>query len=127
MPAISMLYAGCFGLLAMWVSFQAGSLRGKTGIPLGDGGDPDMLLAMRRHANFVEYVPLTLLIIALLEVNGVSTTAIHALAGSLLAFRFFHAIGLRGDTMQGVGRVVGAAGTALVLVVSSVWSIVAYF
>ena len=127
MPTITLLYAGILGLMSITISAMAGSLRGKTGISIGDGGNQDLLLAMRRHANFVEYVPLALIIIVLLEASGVSGTAIHALAGSLVVTRACHAFGLQADTMQGVGRLIGAAGTALVTVVASIWSIVAYF
>ena len=127
MPTITLLYAGILGLMSIAISTMAGSLRGKTGVSIGDGGNQDLLLAMRRHANFVEYVPLALIIIALLEGSGVSGTAIHALAGSLVVTRACHAYGLKADTMQGAGRLIGAAGTTLVIAIASVWSIVAYF
>lgn len=49
---------------------------------------PELLLAMRRHANFIEFVPLALVLvlvlIAMLELNGVSTTASHALGAGLV-------------------------------------------
>src|SRR5262245_59015976 len=55
--------------------------------------------------------------------DGVPKTAIHALGGGLVVARACHALGLRADTMQGAGRFVGAAGTALIVAVSSVWLI----
>ena len=122
--SITALYAGILGLMAIAVGFAAGSLRGKKGISVGDGGDKDMLLAMRRHGNFAEWVPITLIVIALLEMNGGPATAIHALAGGLVVARIAHAFGLKADTMESVGRLIGAAGTALILVVASIWLIV---
>ena len=127
MPTITLLYAGILGLMSLVISAMAGNLRGKTGVSIGDGGNQQLLLAMRRHANFVEYVPLGLLIIALLEANGVSGTAIHGLCGTLVVTRACHAYGLKADTMQSAGRLIGAAGTALVILVASVWAIVTYF
>lgn len=127
MPTITLLYAGILGLMSLIISAMAGNLRGKTGVSIGDGGNQQLLLAMRRHANFVEYVPLGLLIILLLEANGVSGTAIHGLCGTLVVTRACHAYGLKADTMQGAGRLIGAAGTALVILVASVWAIVTYF
>ncbi len=127
MPQITILYASMLGLISLWLSHQCGSLRGKTGISVGDGGNVELLVAMRRHANFVEYVPLALILIALLEMQGVPTAAIHALGGSLVFCRVAHAIGLKADTMSGAGRLIGAAGTALITLVASVWGIVAYF
>jgi uncharacterized membrane protein YecN with MAPEG domain len=52
MPIVTALYAGLLGLISMGVAFPAGSLRGKLNISVGDGGNRDLLLAMRRHANF---------------------------------------------------------------------------
>ena len=80
MPVITALYAGILGLMSIPIAFAAGSLRGKTKISIGDGGNTEMLLAMRRHANFIEFVPLALLLIALIELNGAPALAIHALA-----------------------------------------------
>ena len=127
MPEVTALYAGILGLIAMALSFMAGSRRGKTGISIGDGGDPEMLLAVRRHANFIEYVPLILILVGLLEMKGVSSTAVHVMLGGLVFFRIAHAQGLRADSMQGLGRLIGAMGTAIVLVVSSIWNIVIFF
>ena len=127
MPMITLLYAGLLGLMSIAISFKAGSLRGKTGISIGDGGNQDLLLAMRRHANFTEYVPIALVLIALLEANGVSSTAIHAMGAALVITRASHAMGLKADTIQGAGRLVGAAGSTLVILVASIWAIVAYF
>lgn len=127
MPEITALYAGILGLMAMGLSSIAGMKRGKTGISIGDGGNSEMLLAVRRHANFIEYVPLILILVGLLEMKGVSSTAIHVMLGALVLFRFAHAVGLKADTMQGLGRLLGAMGTAIVLVVASIWNIVAFF
>jgi uncharacterized protein len=126
MPITTALYAGLLGLVAFGVAFPAGRLRGRLNIPVGDGGNPDLLCAMRRHANFVEWVPLALILIALLELNGVSTTMIHVFGTVLVVSRIAHAVGLRSDTMKSVPRLLGATGTVLVTVVASVWLILLY-
>jgi uncharacterized membrane protein YecN with MAPEG domain len=126
-PLITTLYAGLLGLLSIAVAFQAGRLRGKLGIALGHGDSKELHLAMRRHANFAEYVPMALILIALLEANGVSHYAIHGLGAALVISRVCHAVGVQADTMAGPGRFVGAAGTALVTVIASVWAILVYF
>jgi len=123
MPAVTAFYAGLLGLMAIAIAFKAGRLRAQLNVPIGDGGNRDLLLAMRRHANFAEWVPLALVLIALLEMSGVSKSAIHVLGGGLVIARACHALGLRADTMQGAGRFVGAGGTALIVAVSSVWLI----
>ena len=127
MPHVTILYAGLLGILSLVLSFLVGNMRGKTGVSIGDGGNKDLLLAMRRQANFVEYVPLALILIGLLEMNGVSVAVIHIMGAVLVFSRLAHAQGLRADSMQGIGRLIGAAGTALLTLVASVWCIVAFF
>ncbi len=126
MPSIIILYAGILGLMAVVLAAPAGMLRGKLGISIGDGGNPGLLLAMRRHGNFAEAVPILLIIIGYLEMNGVSATAIHSMGIVLVLSRVAHAIGLKADDIQNVLRGVGAGGTALLTVVASIWSIVVY-
>ena len=127
MPVVTALYAGILGLIAIGVAFPAGRLRGSTGISIGDGGNPELLLAMRRHGNFAESVPILLILFGLLELNGVSALAIHVMGISLVAARIAHATGLKADTTAGFGRAFGAGVTALLTLVASVWAIVVFF
>ena len=126
MPIVTALYAGLLGLISIGVAFPAGSLRGRLNVSVGDGGNRDLLLAMRRHANFTEWVPLALILIALLELNGARLWGIHALGAALVLGRLVHAFGIRADTMKSLGRLVGASATAAVTVTSSVWLIIIF-
>lgn len=125
-PTVTLLYAGLFGLMTVVLGVFPGRLRGKTKISIGDGGNPELLLAMRRHGNFVENVPMALILMALLEMNGAGAAGLHGLGTALLAARIAHAVGLKADTIQGIGRAAGAGGTALVLVVASIWCLVLF-
>ena len=127
LPQITILYAGILGLVATGLAAFAGSMRGKTKISIGDGGNQELLLAMRRHANFVESVPLLLILFALLEMNGVGDVPMHIMGAGLVVARVAHAVGLKADSVQNLGRFVGAAGTALLTVVASIWAIVTFF
>jgi uncharacterized membrane protein YecN with MAPEG domain len=60
----------------------------------GDGGNADLLRVIRGHANFAEYVPLALLMLALLELGRISIYVLHALGILLLVARIIHACGL---------------------------------
>ncbi len=125
MPEITALYTGVLGLFAVGLAAGPGLLRGKVGVGAGDGGNRDLELAMRRHANFVEHVPLTLLLIAGLEVSGVAGNTIHIMGAGLVVFRIFHAVGIS-HTVGGLARTIGAAGTTLITVVASIWLIVKF-
>ena len=122
MTAITVLYAGQLGLFSIALSAGAGILRGKKSIDAGDGGDPDLMRAMRRHANFVEYVPLALILIGLLELNGVRSLVIHGLGITLIVGRLLHAAFFN-DGVKSVPRGIGASLTALVIATASIWGI----
>jgi uncharacterized membrane protein YecN with MAPEG domain len=127
MPAITALYAGLLGLMSVAIAVAVGRVRASTGISVGDGGNLELIAAMRRHANFIEFVPLTLILIGLLELNGVGSTAIHALGAGLVFARVCHAVGFRTDDSLKALRPIGAIGSTLVLVISSIWAITIFF
>jgi uncharacterized membrane protein YecN with MAPEG domain len=127
MPAITALYAGLLGLMSVAIAVAVGRVRASTGISMGDGGNLELIAAMRRHANFIEFVPLTLILIGLLELNGVGSTAIHALGAGLVFARLCHAVGFRTDDSLKALRPIGAIGSTLVLVISSIWAVTIFF
>jgi hypothetical protein len=116
---ITALYLAIFALFSGVLAFPAGKMRGQTGISVGDGGNPDLALAMRRHGNFVEYVPMLMIMFAALELNGASAGLLHGLGLALLVARVCHALGLKKDDMSSPLRGVGAGGTLLITVVAA--------
>jgi uncharacterized membrane protein YecN with MAPEG domain len=113
------LYAALLAIVGLVLAGMVGSMRGKKQkISLGDGGDPQLLVAMRRQMNFVEYVPLALLLIALVELNGGSKTLIHGLGAVLLAGRIIHPFGIDASDMRKMPRFIGTLATFAVTVVA---------
>ena len=109
--------AGLLGLLAVSLTVSVGRLRMQKKIYLGDGGDAEMLSAIRAHGNFMEYVPLCLALIYFAsDYYGYWPVAIASLI--LLISRVLHAGGLLG--LIPLGRTIGAVGTTLTLVAASV-------
>ena len=70
------------------------------------------------------FVPIALILMGLLEMNGVSDGTLYAFGGVLVAARLSHALGLKQDEPTNVLRGLGAGATALLTVVMSVWGIV---
>lgn len=118
---VTLLYASMFTLFALVLSFRAGSFRGNAQISVLFGEPPNMELAqrVRVHQNFLEYVPLILILFGLLEASGVSRMFLYVMGDLLIVARIAHAIGLRHDNIQHIGRLVGAGGTALITVVTA--------
>lgn len=115
---ITLLYASVFALFAMVLSFRAGSFRGKSGVSVLYGSPPDMELAerVRVHQNFLEYVPMILIVMGAIEANGGSSLFLYVVGDLLIVARIAHAVGLKHDNMAHIGRLIGAGGTALITV-----------
>ena len=84
---ITALFAIVLTLIGSYLAFRAGGLRGKTKVSVGDGGNPELLLEMRRHANFAEFVPLALILMAVVELNGGSAGLLYGAGGLLVLAR----------------------------------------
>lgn len=122
---VTALYAGLLAIFALVLSFQAGSFRGKSGISILHGEPVNWELAqrVRRHQNFLEYVPLILILMGLIEINGGSAMYLHVAGILLIVARVAHAVGLKHDNMAHVGRAIGAGGTALIMLASAGYSL----
>jgi uncharacterized membrane protein YecN with MAPEG domain len=127
-PLVTSIYAALFGILFTLLSAWVGGGRHKNSASFGDAGDTDLRGRIRAHANFAEYVPLILILVALLEARHTSIYAIHILLLALLIGRLLHPFGMvaaDGSRQMGVCRGIGASLTMLVLIVSSVMLLLA--
>ena len=113
--------AGLLGLLAVSLTVSVGRLRMQKKIYLGDGGDPEMLAAIRAHGNFMEFVPLCLLLIYVVS-DFYTFWYVAVLSLVLLLSRVLHAGGLLGFIP--LGRTLGASGTTLILAITSAMLII---
>ena len=116
---VTSLYAALLALICVVLLGGVGRLRGNANVSLGDGGKRELIEANRRHMNFVENVPLALLLIALVEFNGASKTWVHALGGVLLIARIVHPFGISTEKMMLPARFIGAGGTVIVMLASA--------
>jgi len=112
---VTPLYAGLLTLWFLLLSAVVIRHRGK-GISLGDGGDPTMQRAIRGHGNFAEYVPLALVMMAMLELGHTSIYMLHALGIALLVGRLLHGYALSFTRKWRMGRTWGTVLTFVVLV-----------
>lgn len=118
---VTPLYAGLLALLFVVLSLRVIVRRRDGKISLGDGGDAEMQRRIRGHGNFAEYVPLALLLIALIEIGGVTSIwVLHALGMTLFIARLLHGYALSFSTHFFLGRFLGTILTFLVLIVAGV-------
>jgi uncharacterized membrane protein YecN with MAPEG domain len=111
---ITPLYAG---LLAIWfvlLSYRVVQQRGH-GVSLGDGGDQVLLRRIRAHGNFAEYVPILLLMIAMLELGGQDKMLLHGLGATLVVARLLHGVALSFTESWKFGRFYGTLLTFILL------------
>ena len=115
---VTSLYAAIFGLLLIPITYAVGLRRMKTRTSFLDGGDKVLLRRMRSHGNFVEYVPFAIVLMALTELNGASSTYMHALGALLLVSRIVHYLIINFWPIVTI-RVLSMIGTTAVFLLSS--------
>nr|WP_206202872.1 MAPEG family protein [Thioalkalivibrio sp. XN8] len=108
-------------LLFVALSVRTLRLRRRYKLALGDGGNPLMLRAIRTHANFAEYAPLGLLLLAGAEISGSPALLTHAIGLMLLAGRVLHAFGVSREAEVFAFRVSGMALTFTAYLVAAAY------
>ena len=125
--SITALYAGILALMLLALGINVTVHRGKLKVPMGDGGNPQMLRMIRLHGNAVEYVPLGLGLMALFELDGGWHGALHAAGIALIVARVLQSWGMWRTAMPNFGRVSGQAltwATIAALAVLNLWKVV---
>ena len=111
---VTALYGSLLTLVGLTLGFLVGSQRPKLNQPLGDGGHRALIEANRRHMNWLENVPVLVVLLAVAELNGASSLWLHGLGGTLFAARVIHPFGIDATNMRRAPRLIGASLTGLV-------------
>lgn len=110
---VSSLYAVLGALLILRLSLHVVKLRNQYRVSVGDGGFSELQTAIRVHGNAIEYIPISLILLLLMEMNGAKVWMIHVCGILLIASRMLHSYGLKNhDYSQ---RRMGMMGTYLAL------------
>lgn len=121
---VTTLYAGLLGLMLLGLSAFVVRARGLYKTSLGTGTDRRMEQAVRVQANFVEYVPLIVVLMLAAEASGAPAMLLHGCGAALVLARALHAFGLARTHGRSFGRWWGTALTWTVLLVvalADVW------
>ncbi len=117
---VTAVAASVLGLWLVALSANVIRLRRQLDVGLGDGGHDELYRAIRAHANFVEYAPMGLLLLACLELNHAPSWLTLVCALSFVTGRLLHPIGIRHAQSPWQCRVFGMVLTLTALVVMAV-------
>lgn len=102
---VALAAASACALINLWLAIRVGSVRRAERVLIGDGGNARLIARMRAQANFVEYAPMVLILIALIELAVGTETWLWAVAGLFVVGRILHPFGMDGWR---IGRMIGA-------------------
>jgi len=122
---ITSLYALPLALMMFGLWLNVVKKRSALNISIGDGGDAGLHEKIRRHGNFIEFVPMVLLMMLIAELRGANTTALHISGLLLVVSRALHPFGLHAGKTTHVLRIMGNSGSLLALFIAvgaNIWT-----
>jgi uncharacterized membrane protein YecN with MAPEG domain len=113
---ITSIIAAILTIIFIKLSFAVIGLRRKNKVGLGSGGYEDLERAIRTQGNFAEYVPLGVILVACLELNGAPWWLIGVPGITLIIGRLIHAKGMTSPPPDFSKRVLGMKLTFFTLI-----------
>lgn len=86
--------AAAAAVINIWLVMRIGRIRGLRKIWHGDGGDELLMRRMRAQSNFVENVPLVMILIAAIELTAKGGTWLAMVGALFMLARVIHALGM---------------------------------
>ncbi len=127
MLLMTSIIAAILTIIFVKLSFAVIGLRRKNKVGLGSGGYDDLERAIRAQGNFAEYVPIGLILIACLELNGAPWWLVILPGIALIIGRLIHAKGINEPPPNFSSRVLGMKftfGTLIALAILNVaWAL----
>jgi uncharacterized protein len=114
---ITTLYALGLAVIFIALFFNVTMKRADLKQSIGDGGNVDLHERIRKHGNFVEWVPMVLILMALAEAQGAGPYWLHAAGALLIIGRLLHPIGLKASVPTHPLRIAGNVGGILATVI----------
>jgi uncharacterized membrane protein YecN with MAPEG domain len=107
--------AAAAAIINIWLAMRCGRLRASEKVMHGDGGSAPLMRRMRAHSNFIEYTPIALILIAVIEMSGKGGQWLAIVGAVYMAGRVLHALGMDSPEVSRP-RMIGIASTFLVLI-----------
>lgn len=93
---VSLTAAAAAAFINFWLGYRVGQVRTSEKVSVGDGGNEKVIRRMRAQANFVEYTPFVLILIALIEAAAGTSTWLWVVMAVYMLARIAHAFGMDG-------------------------------
>lgn len=120
---ITGFYAALLGILLVVLIMNVVKRRMHFKVGLGDGGIKELEQAIRAHGNFIEIVPFALILLFIMEYQGLSSAYLHIYGATLVIARILHAVGLYQTPYRSFGRMMGTILCVSLIVISSIYLI----
>ena len=119
---ITLTIAAAAALINIWLGARVSQLRIRHKVSIGDAGNDRLACRMRAHANFIEYTPFFLILVAAIELSRGSETWLWAVAIVYILGRLAHPFGMDRPAPNAL-RMVGAIVTWVVLAALAVYAL----
>jgi uncharacterized membrane protein YecN with MAPEG domain len=119
---ITLTLTGAAAILLIWLASRVSRVRRQFRIGLGDGGNEALLRRIRAHGNYVENMPIVLILIGLLELAGGDRRILWAAGIAFILGRIAHAFGMDQPSPSRL-RMIGMGLNALILVGLAGWAL----
>lgn len=124
---VTSLYAIPLGIIFLVLFMQVVFLRSSLSVSIGDAGNKDLHERIRRHGNFVEWVPMVLILLLVNEARGTGVMWLH-ISGALLTIgRVLHPLGLKADVSTHPLRIAGNMGGILATIILVINLVISQF
>ncbi|HRK42982.1 MAG TPA: MAPEG family protein [Gemmobacter sp.] len=113
---ITALHALPLALIYLVLWFRVTQMRAGLAVSIGDNGNVTLHERIRQHGNFVEWVPMVLILMILAESLGTDGLYLHASGALLVLGRLAHPFGLKAHRPTHALRIVGNSTNILAMV-----------
>jgi len=118
---ITAIFTGILAVMLVVLSVRVTRSRQSKKISLSDGGDKEMTAIVRAQGNFIEYVPMALAVMALIEAMGGRHWVVYTFGILLVVARIAHAFALYSKVFP--ARVLGTVTTWALLALGGLYVI----
>ncbi|MFA9382313.1 MAG: MAPEG family protein [Vibrio cyclitrophicus] len=111
---VTALYAALLTVVMIWLAIEVIKQRRANLVAYADGGVESLQIARSAQSNAMDYIPITIILMGFLEMNGANVWFIHVLGVVFLLGRVIHAKGILAENFK--GRKVGMVLTLICMI-----------